>query len=91
MCKPFIWLSGADPSIIDKCPHHKRYEKIKFSGIGALVLIPAIIGFFSMSYAISTIINEPWMYYGGGVLWALIVLAIDRALVSTTIKSEVKL
>src|SRR5687767_3822367 len=89
MWNPFIWLSGADTSIIEKCPRHKLYEKIKFSGIGALVLIPAVVGFFSMTYAVSTISNDPWVYYGGGLGWSLIVLAIDRLLVSTTNKSVV--
>jgi hypothetical protein len=90
MRNPFIWLSGADATLIDLCQKLKRYEQIKFSGIGALVLAPALVGFFSMSYAISTVVEEPWKYYGGGTVWALIVLAIDRLLVSTTTKSDVK-
>ena len=90
MWNPFIWLSGADRSVIDLCVKHKLYEKIKFSGIGTLVLIPAVVGFFSMSYAISTVAAEPWMYFGGGAVWGFIVLAIDRLLVSTTNKSELK-
>lgn len=90
MWNPLIWLSGADSTIIDLCQKQRRYEKIKFSGIGALVLIPAVVGFFSMSYAISTIVEQPWKYYGGGAVWGLIVLSIDRLLVSTTTKSDVK-
>jgi len=90
MWNPFIWFSGADTSVIEVCQKRKLYEKIKFSGIGALVLAPAVVGFFSMSYAISTVVDEPWKYYGGGIVWALLILAIDRLLVSTTTKSDVK-
>ncbi|MCU1267285.1 MAG: hypothetical protein JWM21_3603 [Acidobacteria bacterium] len=90
MWNPFIWLSGADTTVIELCQKQKRYEQIKFSGIGALVIAPAVVGFFSMSYAISTVVQQPWEYYGGGVVWGLIVLAIDRLLVSTTTKSDVK-
>jgi hypothetical protein len=59
---------------------------IKQAGLGALVLVPTILAFISMSFALSTIpeLNEkPYFYMAGGILWALIIFAFDRFIVST--------
>src|SRR5215212_451021 len=56
--------------------------------MGALVLIPAVLGLFSMMYAISTIAPDPRAYILAGLVWFFIVVAIDRYLVSTIYKSS---
>src|SRR5690242_9378705 len=97
---PFVWLSGADPEILKQCTKLPRTERRKFAGFGTLVLIPATLGLFSMGYAISTFSSDPYsinphasdprIYITGAVVWFLIVLAIDRFLVSTLYKSALK-
>jgi len=81
----FQWLAGADQKILDQCSDS---EKNKITGLGTLVLIPAVIGIFSMTYAVSTITNKEWLYYFVGVIWFFIVLFIDRYIVSTLYKSK---
>src|ERR1039457_3428407 len=84
-----IWLSGADEKILSQCTRLPRSERRKFAGFGTTVLIPAILGLFSMGYAVSTFSKDPRIYIGAGALWFFIVLAIDRFLCATLYKSVV--
>jgi Domain of unknown function (DUF4407) len=84
----FIWCSGADKTVLEKCDDAVR---IKHIGLGTLVLIPAVLGFISMSYALSTIdkiSGSPVFYIAGGLVWGLIVFAFDRFIVSTHRKQQ---
>lgn len=91
----FTWCAGSDRNVLAKCTDA---EKIKHTGFGTLVLIPAVLGLISMSYALSTIDkinNMPLAYCTGGLIWGLIIFAFDRFIVSThrrkkTNKEEVK-
>mgnify|MGYP003635280657 FL=1 len=79
----FLWCAGSDKYALKHCPNS---EEIKHCGIGALVLVPAILAFFSMSYALSTISllqDNGIVYWGGGLIWALIIFAFDRYIVSS--------
>lgn len=79
----FIWCAGSDTSILKRCP---RSERIKHMGFGTLVLIPAILAFVSMTYALSTVgqLQEHfWLALVGGIVWALIIFSFDRYIVST--------
>ena len=83
----FIWCAGSDKNILSKC---ELSDRIKHIGLGTLVLIPAVLGTISMSYALSTIhlLNPyPLAYISGGFVWGLIVFAFDRFIVSTHKKS----
>jgi len=83
----FIWCAGSDRNILSKC---ESSDRIKHIGFGTLVLIPAVLGTISMSYALSTIhqLNPyPLAYISGGITWGLIVFAFDRFIVSTHKKS----
>lgn len=75
-----ILCAGSDEDLLSKCP---RSEHIKHAGFGALVLVPATLGLFSMTYAISTFVNNPWLYISAGIIWACIVLIFDRFIIST--------
>ncbi len=75
-----IFCAGSDEDILQKCP---RSEQIKHAGFGALVLVPATLGFFSMTYAISTFIPNPCLYIVAGLIWAGIVFIFDRFIVSS--------
>ncbi len=90
MSRFFIWLSGADRDLLDKSTNAPRTERIRFGGLGSLVLIPAVLAFFSMTYALSTIVESPWIYVGAGLIWGGMILAIDRYLVSTIYKTSLK-
>jgi hypothetical protein len=75
-----IFCAGSDKDILEKCP---RSEHIKHAGFGALVLVPATLGLFSMTYAISTFVEKPYLYILAGMVWAGIVFIFDRFIIST--------
>lgn len=76
----FWWCAGADRDILNNCP---RSERIKHTGYGSLVLVPAGLAFIAMSYAISTFTQDKSKYLFIGVVWALVVFAFDRFIVSS--------
>ncbi len=80
-----IGCAGSDEDILNKCP---RSEHIKHAGFGALVLVPAALGLFSMTYAISTFVNNPFLYVLAGIVWACIVFIFDRFIISTFRKKK---
>jgi len=75
-----IGCAGSDEDILQKCP---RSEHIKHAGFGALVLVPATLGLFSMTYAISTFVKSPYLYTLTGITWAGIVFIFDRFIISS--------
>jgi Domain of unknown function (DUF4407) len=75
-----VGCAGSDEDILSKCP---RSEHIKHAGFGALVLVPATLGLFSMTYAISTFVSNPYLYVSAGIIWACIVFVFDRFIIST--------
>ncbi|MEN0046504.1 MAG: DUF4407 domain-containing protein [Bacteroidota bacterium] len=81
----FVWCAGSDRAILDRCG---QSEHTKHAGYGGLVLVPAILGFVSMTYAVSTLTPKPLLYIGAGFIWAIIVFIFDRFIVSTFRKSE---
>jgi hypothetical protein len=84
----FLWCAGSDTKVLSKCD---EYVRTKHVGLGTLVLIPAVLGFISMSYALSTIDKlsaYPLAYITGGFVWGTIIFAFDRYIVSTHRKQE---
>jgi hypothetical protein len=75
-----IRVSGSDVKILNECPDS---EKTKHSMFGALIMIPAILAVITMSYALSTMVDNPLIFISGGIIWGLIILIIDRFIVST--------
>lgn len=75
-----ILCAGSDEDILQKCP---RSEHIKHAGFGALVLVPATLGLFSMTYAISTFVENPYLYILAGITWAGMIFIFDRFIIST--------
>ncbi len=79
----FLFCSGSDTDLLKEC---RRAEQIKHIGFGSLVLVPAILAFVSMSYALSTLEglqDKRWLAMLGGFVWSLIIFAFDRFIVST--------
>jgi hypothetical protein len=80
-----ILCAGSDEDILKRCP---RSEHIKHAGFGALVLVPATLGLFSMTYAISTFAEKPFLYIAAGLTWACIVFIFDRFIISSFRKRD---
>lgn len=89
MRSPLLWLSAADDELLRKCAYLQSSEKIRYKALGALVLIPATLALCSMAYAISTVAPDPRVFVTGGLIWATIVVTIDRYLLATTFKTSV--
>lgn len=96
----FLWFcAGADASLLARCPHSDR---VKYQGIGGIVLATAVLAFTSGSYAFYTVfcpkdqtvlsqdIHLPTVLQAmaAGLVWALIIFNIDRFIVSSTGKSD---
>jgi len=81
----FLWCAGADSDLLDRLP---RSETTKQIGFGTLVLVPAVLALFAMTYALSTLSANPVVYGAGGLLWSAIVFCFDRFLVSSFRKSK---
>lgn len=90
MQRILIWLSGADPDILEQCKKTHKSQRTKFALFGALVLIPPLVGLCSMSYALSTVTTNLWFVVTGGVIWCFVVLTIDRFIIATFYKSKVE-
>jgi hypothetical protein len=80
-----IICAGSDDDVLKDCP---KSEHIKHAGFGALVLVPALLAFFSMTYAISTFVGNKLMYIIAGLSWCAIVFVFDRFVVSSFRKRE---
>ncbi|MCA2979060.1 MAG: DUF4407 domain-containing protein [Myxococcaceae bacterium] len=96
----FLWFcAGADASLLVHCPHSDR---VKYQGIGGIVLATAVLAFTSGSYAFYTVFSpKDQMALGtdvhgptvlqsvaAGFVWALIIFNIDRFIVSSTGKGD---
>ena len=81
----FVWAAGSDREVLDRCG---QSEHVKHAGYGGLVLIPAVLGLFSMLYAVSTLTDKWYVYTAAGITWAIIVFIFDRFIVSTFRKSD---
>jgi hypothetical protein len=75
----FFWLAGAGTETLERCPN---WEQRKYVAFGATVLVPCAFAFIASSYALSTVTDRPVVIYGVATVWALIILSIDRALIS---------
>ena len=79
----FLWCAGSDEQILKHC---SNAERIKHIGFGSLVVIPSILAFISMSFALSTveiIADYLWIQILGGLIWSAIIFSFDRFIVST--------
>jgi len=76
----FFWLSGAGTETLEKCP---EWEQRKYVAFGATVLVPCSFAFIACAYALSTLTDEWRISFGVAAVWALIIMAIDRALLAS--------
>lgn len=75
----FLRCSGADLSILKKCPS----ETSKYAGIGATIFFTGLFAALSGAYALYTIFDSVWAAVGFGILWGLMIFNLDRYIVSS--------
>ena len=92
------WCSGADKHFLLKSP---MQDRVKYAGIGGIVFCTGLLAAFSGGFAFYTIfgpknnaINDTtsWASVIGsilfGIIWGLIILNLDRFIVSSTGKGD---
>jgi hypothetical protein len=76
----FIWLSGASSSSLESCP---PWERRKYVAFGATVLVPCTFATIACGYALSTLTDNWLVIAPVSLVWAFIILTVDRALLTT--------
>ena len=93
------WCAGADKQILQMSP---MVDRVKFAGIGGLVLCTGLLAFCSGGYAFYTIFSpkggniDPEVTHIptvigsviGGLIWGLVVFNMDRFIISSTSKGD---
>lgn len=96
-----LWYAcGGDAQLLARCPSSDR---VKFQGLGGVVLATAVLAFVSGSYAFYVVFGpkggtalvdqavDPQalgLAMGFGLLWSLIIFNIDRFIVASTGKGD---
>jgi hypothetical protein len=83
--KFFLLCSGADTSILNECP---QGERNKYAGIGATVFFTAVLAFIASSYGLYTVFDNIYTAVFFGLIWGLLILNLDRFIVSTIKKRD---
>ena len=73
----FLFCSGVDHSILEKCPTDKN----KYFGIGATVFFTGVLAFFSAGYALFTVFDSYVAAIVFGLIWGLMIFNLDRYIV----------
>jgi hypothetical protein len=92
------WCAGADAHFLNKSP---MQDRVKYAGIGGIVLCTGLLACFSGGFAFYTIFGPKnnaihdtfsWGSLVGsfifGIVWGLIILNLDRFIVSSTGKGD---
>lgn len=80
MGKFLIALSGANPEVLARCPT----ERIKFQSLGWAIMITCAMATVSMWFALTSVMGfNPVLAFPVAVLWGLIIMGIDRWLVTS--------
>ncbi|QEC44473.1 DUF4407 domain-containing protein [Pseudobacter ginsenosidimutans] len=75
----FLYLSGTDLRTIRQCSPDLA---TRYAILGGLLCIPAMVAFFSSSYAFSILFENSGYSWIAGIFWALIILMIDRSIIA---------
>ena len=95
------WCAGADRQILLQCP---MADRVKYAGIGGIVFCTGLLAAFSGGYAFYTIFSPKGNAVNQdptdipsvigsmlfGIVWGLIILNMDRFIVSSTGKGDGK-
>jgi len=80
----FCWCSGARLYILKEC----ESEYNKFFGIGAIVLLTAIMAAVTGIYALFTVFPNPWIAVPFGIFWGVMVFFLDWFIVASLKKEK---
>ena len=96
-----LWYAcGADGQLLARCP---QSDRVKFQGLGGVVVATAMLAFVSGSYAFyvvfgpkggTALVEHPidaqalGLACGFGLLWSLVIFNIDRFIVASTGKGD---
>lgn len=76
----FFWLSAASADNLEQCP---AWERRKYVAFGATVLVPSTFAIIACAYALSTLTDNWLIIAPVSLVWAFIILTVDRALLAT--------
>ncbi len=75
MGRVLIWLSGASPRILARCPT----ERPKYLGIGAAIVITATFASVSMTFALNTdLVTSLPVAIVFAAAWGFVIMSLDR-------------
>ena len=77
--KFFLFCSGIDQKILDKCPSDEN----KYIGIGATIFFTGVLAFFSAGYALYTVFDSWLAALAFGTVWGMMIFNLDRYIVSS--------
>jgi hypothetical protein len=75
----FLVCSGADLSLLAKCPT----EKSKYAGLGATVFFTGLFAAAAAGYALFMVFDNIWIAILCGLVWGLMIFNLDRYIVSS--------
>ena len=75
----FLFCSGIDQKILDKCPSDEN----KYVGIGATIFFTGVLAFFSAGYALYTVFDSWLAAIAFGTIWGMMIFNLDRYIVSS--------
>ncbi|WP_420126204.1 DUF4407 domain-containing protein [Longimicrobium sp.] len=73
-----LFCSGANTTILKACPT----DESKYAGIGATILLTAVLASLSGGYALFTVFRSIPVAAAFGVLWGVMIFNLDRVIVS---------
>jgi len=80
----FLFCSGADLQVLARCPT----DESKYAGIGATIVLTAMMAAFSGGYALYTVVRSVAAGVAFGLLWGAVIFSLDRAIVSRIRKQK---
>lgn len=75
----FILCSGADTSMLRKCPT----DTSKYAGMGATIFFTGLFAALAAGYALYTVFDNVWIAGLLGLVWGLMIFNLDRYIVSS--------
>lgn len=85
LSKFLIFCSGASGDILVKCP---GFELVKYTAIGAIILLTTILAFVSSFFAFSLIFDNIFYITTASLFWSLIIFNLDRFIVMSLKPSD---
>ncbi|MBN1181242.1 MAG: DUF4407 domain-containing protein [Bacteroidales bacterium] len=82
--KFFCWCSGARLYILKECPSDFN----KYFGIGTIVFLTGLLASISGGYALFTIFNNYAISIAFGIIWGILIFALDWYIISSLKKEN---